>query len=85
MFADVYRECLKVGLNPRDVDELHLWEVAVMLGADVEHDPAREEDPHALLRARLAHAEGRAPKPEAAPMTQIDFQALTQSLGMASV
>lgn len=80
MFAGVYRECLKVGLTPREVDELELWEVAVALGAD-----QADADPHALLRARVAHAQGQAPKPEARVMSREEFETLTQALGSGSV
>lgn len=54
MFANVYRAMRDVGMaNPREVDELELWEIAVLIGADGYKPP--HEDKYSHLRARVAY------------------------------
>lgn len=84
MFAQVYRECQKVGLTPREVDDMELWEIAVALGAD-RVDDDKPMDSRALLRARVAHAEGRGPKPEAPGMSPAEYNTLINALGPMAV
>lgn len=55
MFGSLYRAMRSIGLpNPRQVDELLVWEAAVLLDADKDGglDP---NDPHAYLRADLEY------------------------------
>src|SRR5690606_4941175 len=65
-------------MGPREVDELFLWECAVLLKV---HRPAKDGDDATpapkdsraerleRLKARVAHARGEGPKPEADVMT----------------
>jgi hypothetical protein len=74
MFASVYRAMRDAGLpDPRRVDDLYLWEVAVLIGADgyKRDDSAAANDPHAHLRADLEYrrqmamfAAGEGPEPD---------------------
>lgn len=60
MFASLYRAMRQIGLpNPRDVDELYVWEAGVLLDADKQGglDP---HDPYAHLRADLEYREQQA-------------------------
>lgn len=60
MFASLYRAMRQIGMpNPRDVDELYVWETAVLLDADKVGglDPA---DPYAHLRADLEYRQQQA-------------------------
>lgn len=67
MFANLYRSMARVGVpNPRDVDELYIWECAVLLGTE---EP--QEDRFAHLRAdiqyraaRAAYESGEGPPPD---------------------
>jgi hypothetical protein len=78
---------------PRDVDELYIWEIAVLCGLDEEIDrtekqkdaaPARRgrrnDDPHEYLRARLAYSKGHGPKPVARSIDPDAFAALNEAL-----
>lgn len=57
MFASLYRAMRDVGMpNPRDVDQLDIWETAVLLGAD--ETKTGEGDKYAHLRARVAFEQG---------------------------
>lgn len=63
MFASLYRAMRQIGMpNPRDVDELEIWETAVLLDADVngEDGGIDPNDPHAHLRADLEYRQQRA-------------------------
>ena len=69
--ADVYRALWRASggrMGPREADDLELWEIAVLLGADGWEEA--KDDPYAHLRARdQAIREGR-PEPtfqDAAP------------------
>lgn len=70
-------------VTPRVVDEMTMWEIAVLLGVSDECNPKDDAqlDNHDLLQARIAHAQGLGPKPEVAPIDQATFQALTGALG----
>lgn len=58
MFANVYRAMRDVGMpDPRRVDELELWEIAVLIGSDENEE---KSDPYAHLRADLAYREAMA-------------------------
>ena len=59
MFASLYRVMRDIGMpNPRDVDQLELWEIAVLIGAD-DYTPS-EDDPIAQMRADMAYWQQRA-------------------------
>jgi hypothetical protein len=80
MFASVYRAMRGAGLpDPRRVDALYLWEIAVLIGADgYDRDPETgtpraRNDEHSHLRADLeyrrqmaAFAAGMGPEPDRA-------------------
>lgn len=73
---------------PREVDELYIWEIATLLGVGDEvvrpeasrNGQASSEDKHEYLRARVAHARGQGPRPEAKPIAPETFQALGGAL-----
>lgn len=78
-FAPIYRAFATMfGWPPRVVDTLEIWEIAELLGGDTTDPstgtdmPAAAPPPalsgRALLAARVAHAKGKGPKPEATPM-----------------
>lgn len=72
MFANLYRSMAKVGMpNPRDVDQLYIWECAVLIGTDREdgQDEGRYAHLHADIRyraARAAYESGEGPPPDPA-------------------
>lgn len=74
MFANVYRAMRDVGMpNPREVDELELWEIAVLIGSDQVETSSGGPDDHAHLHARVAyemareaHERGEGPAPDPA-------------------
>lgn len=55
LFADVYHAAAQLGLSPREVDGLELWQVAAVLGMD--YDRHSEDDdtetPGDLIAAHL--------------------------------
>lgn len=75
-------------VTPRVVDEMTMWEIAVVLGVSDECSPKdaaapSDSDPtgREMMRRRLAHAQGLGPKPEAPAIDPATFQALTGALG----
>lgn len=69
-------------LSPRDVDELYIWEIAILLGVGDELTPS-EEPPMSkkeLLRQRLAYSRGQGPKPEAKAINPTSFNSLANAL-----
>lgn len=54
-----------------EIDDLETWQLAVALGIDgPEHAPGASpvyRTDADIIRARIAHREGRGPKPEAGP------------------
>jgi len=77
----------QLGMSPPTVDEMYVWQAAVLLGADLPEDattpdgtPASgDDDGRELLRQRVAHARGEGPKPEARPVDPAAVQALTKA------
>ncbi len=56
MFASLYRAMRQIGLpNPREVDQLLIWEAGILLDADKPSDGLDPNDPHAYLRADLEY------------------------------
>ncbi len=56
MFGSLYRAMRSIGLpNPREVDDLYVWEAAILLDADKPEDGLDPSDPHAYLRADLEY------------------------------
>lgn len=73
MFAPVYAALASRGINPREADDMEIWEVAAVFGLDEEDKskPTTERvagrvDPESfrLIKERMAHAAGLGPKPE---------------------
>lgn len=70
MFASLYREMAKVGMpNPRDVDNLYIWECAVLLGVDGQGRGSTDQYAHlradvAYRAARAAYENGEGPPPD---------------------
>lgn len=72
----LYEALIQVGVNPRQADEMFIWECAMVLGvgredeAETETTPATPAPTRAiahgrdLLRQRLAAANGEGPPPE---------------------
>lgn len=61
MFGSLYRAMRQIGLpNPREVDELYVWEAGVLLDADQPDDGLDANDPHAYLRADLEYRQQQA-------------------------
>jgi hypothetical protein len=58
--AALYKALAPLGFTPRQVDELEMWECAVILG--VEADSGSD-----LISQRLAAARGEAPPPDVPP------------------
>lgn len=56
MFGSLYRAMRSIGMpNPREVDELEIWEAAVLLDVDKPEGGLDPHDPHAHLRADLEY------------------------------
>ena len=73
MFGELYRILARIGINPREADEMELWEIGSILLPDAEESTSRGSMPddfkqssRELLAARLRHAQGQGPKPEPA-------------------
>lgn len=73
---------------PRDVDEMEIWEIAVLLGVSNEVESSEGAVPshakgnsNSRLKQRLAHSKGLAPKPEAASLDTDTLNQLTRALG----
>ncbi len=69
-FADLYGAGAHLNMTPRDVDGLEMWEFAAALG---EHRPVdktgsaragRAKGDRDIVAERIAHAQGKAPRPE---------------------
>lgn len=85
-FAPLYTACARAfRWSPREVDELEIWEIAEILDSLVppeQRDKQRQSKAMTndgkhftgseLLRARVRHARGQGPKPEAMPMSGSD-------------
>lgn len=58
-FAPIYRALAQLGIGPRDADDLELWEIAAVLGVDLDSGtvPLGQPDQRAILRARVEAAE----------------------------
>src|SRR4051812_20206156 len=98
MFASLYRAMRDVGMpNPRVVDDLELWECAVLIGADGYEKPKTgSRDDRSHLHARVAYEEARAkfesgegPEPTRfewgdAPAEEMDLMSVLSSLGDSS-
>lgn len=68
-FAPLYHAAGQLGFSPQEVDGMEVWQLASVLGLAQPSDkpgsaPTGGRD---LTAARIAAANGRAPKPEARP------------------
>lgn len=82
--------------GPREVDELYLWEIGTLLGRAEEITTQDSQDAktsksmpkpedfqrrsRAHLHARLAHAQGKGPKPEARPIDPDTLASLSEAM-----
>lgn len=72
-------------IGPREADDLYLWEIATLLNVGDElnveaQEQQGDEDRLEYIRARIAHAEGRGPKPEARALSPETFNALAATM-----
>lgn len=66
-FLALYEAAAERGISPVELDRCEVWQVAAALGATRADDagpvaPSRSDD---LIAARMRHAAGEGPKPEA--------------------
>lgn len=80
--------------HPRHVDEMYIWEIAVLLQADDDEVPRpkpedssegpvvkkKDDDRYRYILERVAHARGQGPKPEADPIDPEAFSAIREAL-----
>lgn len=67
-FAPIYHAAAQMGFSPQEVDGMEVWQLASVLGlARPDDKPGAPTNGRDLTAARIAAANGRAPKPEARP------------------
>lgn len=71
-FGPVLHAMAKLGIPASVVDDMELWQLAAMLGVDIETDSAALPSDSDILAARVAAARGERPPPEPEPITWLD-------------